>query len=145
MVGRNITEAMVREALRPQVRELADHIGLERAMRLVETLGGLPTYVPHIVAPDSSICQLIDQDLAEALAPIYGGDYLQLPLSRRAMVLWLASKGWTGARIAARLRCAQRTVQRMIAAAESGGTEGGADAPATPIPSPQLDLFASLV
>ncbi len=142
---RAITETMVREALRPQVRELADHLGLERTMRLVDTLGGLPTYVPHVVAADSSICQLIDQGLAEALAPIYGGDYLVLPLSRRAMVLWLASKGLPSARIAAKLRCGQRTVVRMIASAAGSATSSGCDEPAAPVPSPQLDLFASPV
>ncbi len=125
-VTRFINEGKVRSVLRPEVVELADTLGLDVAMDLVERLGGIPTYVPHAVTPDCTICASIPEALAHELSKTYAGEYLKLPLSRQALIFWLTMKGLSAMAIAKRLRIDTRSVHRVIATAHLA----------------QLDLFA---
>jgi len=51
---------------------------------------------------------------AQALIVGCGGDVLDVPIARRHVVLWLAAKGWSVTRIAARLHMTAGSVRRYI-------------------------------
>ncbi len=67
------------ELLPPFARELADLIGLNPLLKLVEVRGGLPLYVPEKITKHHALANLIGIKAAKKLTEAYGGDSITIP------------------------------------------------------------------
>jgi len=108
--------------------KLIDLLGAEAAQRLVAARGGGVVYVP---APESvayaALAKTIGADAARKLCYEYGGLRVMLPRFLRSVlterVEAMTRAGMSAAAIARELRCTQRHVVRVrAAAAKSGGS-----------------------
>ena len=68
------------ELLPPLVAELAEVVGHDAAMRLVERYGGWRLYVPATLGDDHELVALIGRAAADRLVERYATDALWLPL-----------------------------------------------------------------
>ncbi|MBX3506863.1 MAG: hypothetical protein KF895_15390 [Parvibaculum sp.] len=66
--------------LPPQLRELAELIGVEAALALADAVGGTRTYFPKSVGDDHWLLKTLGSEAAAAICNRYGGNYLTLPL-----------------------------------------------------------------
>ena len=71
------------ELLPPLVAEVADVVGHDAAMRLVERYGGWRLYVPATLGDDHELVAIIGRAAADRLVERYATDTLWLPLCRR--------------------------------------------------------------
>jgi hypothetical protein len=61
------------------LEELAEAIGEEAALRLLETRGGTRVYIPHQPKATDSLAASIGLSAAIGLSQIYGGDRIEVP------------------------------------------------------------------
>jgi len=103
-------------ALPAVLAEIADHAGREAALAIALAHGGRSWRVP--VCEDSleghKLVELIGARHAAALIAGCGNHVLEVPLARRAVVAWLAGRGFAVSQIAAQLRISRRTARRYI-------------------------------
>ncbi|WP_419737792.1 hypothetical protein [Ruegeria sp.] len=94
--------------------EIADHAGREAALAIALEHGGQSWRVPaRDQSPDGqALIALLGHAPAQALMQGCGGHVLEVPLARRAVVLWLAGRGMGTGEIARALRIATGTVRR---------------------------------
>ena len=104
------------ETMPEGLAEIADHGGLEAALAIALAHGGRPWRVPahRDSEPGRELVELVGTEAAQALIAGCGGDVLDVPIARRHVVLWLAAKGWSVTRIAARLHMTAGSVRRYI-------------------------------
>ncbi len=107
------------------VARLADLIGLEAALALVEAYGGTRVYIPH--EPTEWLADLVGEAAAAILCGTRSGENLEVPLGRQWRVLVYKAQGLSRSAIARRLVCTESAVGRILRA--NGLTR------------PQLDLF----
>lgn len=100
-------------SLPPPPAELAfltDRIGAEMTLRLIEQHGGTRLHVAKAPTPGSKLARDIGHDAALALAKVWGGDYLKVPLAREWRARVYQSRGGSYAKIARRLGVTEGTV-----------------------------------
>lgn len=112
----------------PDVRRLAEIIGLPATLALVERYAGTRLYVPQDPA-GTELEAVVGPDAARALASRYGRDRLIPPVARRWRVLTYRERGLSYRAIALRVGCTENNVHRILM--DAGRT------------TPQLDLFGS--
>ncbi len=109
------------DALPPKAREIAEVIGLDALMRLVEHYGGTRIRVHTAPRPDSDLAHCLGPEAyRRALQQTYQTEYLDVPLlhtSREALltaeVLAARARGETVPEIARRHRIPLRRVYRI--------------------------------
>ena len=69
--------------LPPLIRDMAECIGLEAALKVATYRPGRRCYFPATPGADHPIAQLIGHSAALRLCTVYGGDYLHMPSLRR--------------------------------------------------------------
>ncbi|MBC6416251.1 MAG: hypothetical protein GDA47_00270 [Rhodospirillales bacterium] len=94
--------------------EIAAHAGADAALALAARYGGRTWRVPKSLDDDAgaALTELAGGEAAAALIGALGGYSLEIPLARRAVAGWLASRGHGTAEIARRLKIAYRTARR---------------------------------
>ncbi|KAB2888398.1 MAG: hypothetical protein F9K32_16620 [Desulfobulbaceae bacterium] len=140
MAERRITTTDVMAELTPELQRLADQIGLEDVMRLLDAKGGTSVYVPHNPEPSSTLCGIVSASAAATLAAIMPGVHFGLPACRSARVLWWATRDLSAADLALKFAMRQRSVHRILARVPTGASR---DENGQPPQSPQLDMFRS--
>lgn len=125
--------------------EMADHIGAYATLRLIEVFGGQPVYIPY-KDQLSPFTGLLGVDTARHIAQIYGGNRLQLPVgkaallrARRGPIVAAARAKTLSMRDAAAILGTSTTYMAHLVNATDEGAPS--DAPARRS-SDQLDLFS---
>ena len=108
-----MTLAFERPAL-AAVDEMANAIGVDKTLILIDRIGGGRQFFPKNPRPDSLVVRLIGLEDALKLADLYRGDRPYIPLSKRSLILRLRAQRLTVTEIARRLRCSERTVFNTI-------------------------------
>lgn len=67
----------------PQLRHLAELIGMPTALRLCQARPGLRIYVPRKPRADHELCKLLGRESFQALCESHGGDLLEVPKATR--------------------------------------------------------------
>ena len=96
------------------VDEMANAIGVDKTLILIERIGGGRQFFPKNPRPDSLVVRLIGIEDALKLAHLYRGDRPYIPLSKRSLIHCLRTQGLKVTEIARRLRCSERTVFNTI-------------------------------
>jgi hypothetical protein len=106
----------------PMLEELAEAIGEESLLRLLETRGGMRVYIPHQPKASDSLAASIGLSAAIGLSQIYGGDRIEVPnpTPRKVRILELRSHGLSIDAIAHQLGCTRRRVFQVLADAHAG-------------------------
>lgn len=60
--------------------QLAEKAGFDAAVRLMVALGGQRLYVPRKMRPGSPFYEPLGRDAARALAELFGGEHIEVPL-----------------------------------------------------------------
>ncbi|MGH8012834.1 MAG: helix-turn-helix domain-containing protein [Candidatus Binataceae bacterium] len=104
------------------LRELADLIGEEAALKLVAAFAGTRLYIPHLPQADEVLAQTIGVEAARKLAAAYGGDRVDVPnpTPRRLRIVELRSSGLSVDAIARALGCTRRRVFQVLAEVREG-------------------------
>lgn len=117
---------MSADAWPPILREVADVVGEEDALRLARACGGVETRVPRDHAAHHIWRSAVGAGSFAKLVHVFGGRLVSLPRGlhvasprRRAEVLELHASGRTAREIALRLGLTERHVRRLLAAAKS--------------------------
>lgn len=117
--------------------EIAAIIGEAKALELSKLRGGRALYVPspQRLGPNTPVVELLGHAAAEALAQRFGGNNIVVPLSqgKRARVWELREGGWSISRIAAEMRCHERTVYNILAGPRPRGLGAPAEADDPPL------------
>lgn len=124
------------DLLPPVARDLAELLGLDAALALVERWGGTPLWVQRQPWPE--LVQAIGREAAETLCATYTLERIDVPRCVRSMravrdraILEASSEGISGAQLA----LAHGLTRRQITNIRRGGRHAAAD--------PQPDLFPS--
>ncbi len=127
------------------LKPLADLVGLEGLLRLLETRGGTRLHVPHSLDRSELVGEL-GAETATALVEAHGGTRIKIPLGREWRIQVYHGRGASYTEIAVRLGLTEDGVWRSLKA--SGLTASGLIAPSRrretrPIePSRQYDLLS---
>lgn len=111
--------------LPPSAREIADVVGLEGLVALVEWRGGTTIFVPVECGAGCELAEVMGMDGAQALVDTYAGSRLTLPLlhGHQTALKWAAARamaadGKSRWQIARALGTTERNVYRMLAGAD---------------------------
>ena len=97
-------------------------IGEDATLRLVETHGGIRTYVPRTVSAKSALAQSIGVEAARGLSREFGGMKIHPPMVKRWRALVLRQRdGLSYSEIARRLSVDDTTVYKWL---NAGGLIG---------------------
>jgi hypothetical protein len=122
--------------------DIADLVGWDAAVALSGRFGGTRLYLPRAPRDGSQIALVVGLDPARQIGEAFGGEYLRVPLrvGKHARILALHRQGKSVRLIALELNCADRTVERVLAA---GTAADIVDTGRGPKDDPrQLDMFA---
>lgn len=116
------TEAFRQSELRdwpPAMRSVAQTIGVEGALLIVQHLGGLEYYVPKSATEAHPLVQLLGMQRFVALAGRHGGSRIIVPRDlgtnvAKGRILTLAEQGLDQRTIARRVGVTQRYVRRVL-------------------------------
>lgn len=97
-----------------EIAWIADVIGTQATLRLIEAHGGTAIYVPHEVNQGSSLARSIGLEAARQMAAEWGGTRLKVPLCKiwRVQVMHAERKSY--AEIARALGTTETSVWRML-------------------------------
>lgn len=116
------------------LREVAEVVGEEDALRLARACGGVEMVVPRDHAANHPWRSALGASSFAKLVHVFGGRSVSLPrgtfvasLQRRADVLALHATGKTARDIALRLELTERHVRRIIAAAKQADGKAADD------------------
>lgn len=104
-----------RRAISETFREIVEIVGLDPAIALAETFGGLMVYVPSNPSEDSEIVGVISREQAILLGQKFGGTRLYIPKQTDFLIAHLHQNGWAPRDIARRLRLSERAVYQNLA------------------------------
>ncbi|HSV28622.1 MAG TPA: helix-turn-helix domain-containing protein [Candidatus Omnitrophota bacterium] len=100
--------------------DLVAAIGEAKTLALSKDRGGRGLYIPSLarLGPSSPVVQLLGVEAAEALARLWPGETIDIPLTqgKRARVWELREGGRSISAIAKEMRCHERTVYNILAA-----------------------------
>lgn len=80
--GVTLLEQHARDHMPDLLREVADLIGTEAALRLAKRFGGRSLYIPQSPGPTSDLAACIGLEAAQALGRCYGHEDIVLPMGR---------------------------------------------------------------
>lgn len=89
-------------------------MGEDGYLDLVEACGGQVTYIPKS-AKNTELAKLVGEDLAIILAQHYGGEHLDIPLSRPFRAKAFHARGKTVKWISQHLLMSERHVYKVLA------------------------------
>lgn len=102
------------------LREIADEIDVDTALKLARARGGRSVYVPKKPEPNSELSLIVGHAEARAISALIGYGDLRVPAGpargqagRRERVEAMLRQGFSHAQIADRVDVAQRTVERI--------------------------------
>ena len=105
--------------LPPLLSEIAEATSVGAAMKLVSDFGGTRVYVPRKPPKNSPLTKSVGARNAAAIARLYGGEHLEVPLlsaASRARAIeataQLLGQGYSHEQVARKLRIHRKTVQR---------------------------------
>ncbi len=110
------------DLLPDSAREIADAVGLDAAMRLIDAYGGSMLYVPK--EPTAELRQIMGAAAAATFCDLFyaGSDRLSLPRCARAMravlhrqICAAYNQGATAGELARHYRCTERWVFEILA------------------------------
>lgn len=112
-------------ALRPpaELSALADIIGAEPTLALIEAHGGTNFYVPK-TRPNAEMIALLGEAPASALVRMIGGNRIKVPLAKRWRCLIYRQRGLTYRAIALKLNITEDVVHRWLQAAQMTRPQG---------------------
>lgn len=90
-------------------------LGDEGFVLLCQELGGTRLYVPHKLADDHEIVQIVGRDAADKLSRELARAQIRVPLARRERALYWRMKGLSAARIARKLGMTETGVDKLFA------------------------------
>lgn len=101
------------------LREVAEVIGRDAALRLAQECGGVLIYVPTEVHPEHPWCIAVGEEAFAKLAHAFGGQRIDLPRGSfirlaKAQILEMAAQGMSTRAIAMKLHVTQRHVRRVL-------------------------------
>ena len=140
-------DAITIDDLSPLLRDLAEQIGLEDALRFLRAFPGRAVNVPTKLEEDHFLIDRLGVELAGRILDIYGGQYVQVPrgslvqrnlAKRQAYKDWLSGQ-YTYSDLAERYEVHVRTIYNWVREWESHQPRL-ASTPQTPCQ--QLVLFA---
>jgi hypothetical protein len=119
--------------------KLADLIGEDATLRLVEHFGGTRLPIPKGTTGHSQLHELIGQEATRKLTDAYGGTYIKVPLAKFWRAQLYRERGLSYGQIATKLGCSESSVhtflrdagkvgqqpKRSAAPAPAGRTGGG--------------------
>lgn len=82
------TDQEVLDLLPDELRQIAEEIGVDAALKLVGAWGGVCLYIPKVMAPDHALARLIGMAAAGKLSKLYQGERIEIPRAvgwRRAL------------------------------------------------------------
>jgi hypothetical protein len=100
-----------------ELAALADVVGAEGTLALIETHGGTRLYVPKLQA-NADMIALVGATQAEALSRAIGGNTVKVPLAKRWRCLVYRSRGLTYRQIALKLNITEDIVHRWLKRAD---------------------------
>lgn len=125
------------------VKELADAIGLADAIEVCRRWGGREAYIPVKVEPGDPLALTLGMDSARRLVKAYGGQRLQLPAERNALldlrnaaILRDAEAGVSHEQIGLRYGLTRQSIGHILRQAREGVTFAGTAAAPAPRQSP---------
>jgi Mor family transcriptional regulator len=103
------------------LREIAERIGLDGALKLITTYGGTRIYVPKQINPGHSLALLLGEDAAAELANFCGGrEHFDIPKAQIAICALRDEKiradrsaGHTVAELARRYNLTERRIRHI--------------------------------
>lgn len=110
------------DLLPPSARELAEVIGLDATLALIEHYGGTRLYVPEHIGADHPLARAIGMQAAHTLVEHYARDSIDVPRAWRAaravlyrQIVAAYTDGATAASLARRHRCTERWIYEIVA------------------------------
>jgi hypothetical protein len=100
-----------------EIAWIADLVGAEATLRLIEEHGGTRLYVPKEPNQGTPLARLVGIAGANAMAARYGGDFIKVPLARNWRVRLYRGRGDTYTAIARRLGITESQVSKILTAA----------------------------
>lgn len=104
-----------------RLREIAQVIGRDLALKLAAECGGIVTYIPNRVHAEHAWCKAVGEVAFAQLVDAYGGQRIDLPLGShinrvvlKTEIIELAEQGLSVRAIAVRLRTTMRHVRRVL-------------------------------
>lgn len=108
------------------VSDLAEHLGVDSALRIVATLGGCTIHVPKTISEGHFLHFELGREIAQALAREYGNSKLEIPRCAVALrdvrdkaILRRWSEGATANALALEFKLTERHVRSIISAARA--------------------------
>jgi hypothetical protein len=99
----------------PSLQPLVDILGLDLAIELVETAGGMRLYIPRAPDPEGTLAGKVGPVAAAMLAEAMPGDRLDVPVARAFMARYLRDRrGMSIGAIAGLLKVHERSVYRLL-------------------------------
>lgn len=74
-----LVETVNRDLLPESLQDLADVIGLENTIKLIDRFPGISLYIPHKTTDSHVLVTVIGEASAEALCDAFGGNEVRLP------------------------------------------------------------------
>ncbi len=101
------------------LRGIAQSIGVDGAMSLVEHLGGLEYYIPVQATEDHELARVLGMSLFQRLARSHGGQRIAIPRdpyasAAKGQIMTLAEQGIDARTIARQVGVTQRYVRRVL-------------------------------
>jgi hypothetical protein len=101
------------------MQELAEKIGLEAVLKLVEVRGGRRVTVPKVASNESWLFRLVGENSCVQLCQIYGGENIEIPIcnvaKQRANVAEFIHEGGSTTEAAKTFDMTLRGIRKMCA------------------------------
>lgn len=116
------TQDPAAEWLPPLVRDIADLVGLDAALAIVDHWGGVRWHVPVSVETAHELVDIIGDDAADTFIRVYSGERIDVPRclqamieTRRAMLYEDYDRGLKPPELARKYHCTERWVWALLA------------------------------
>lgn len=105
-----------------ELARIADVIGAEPTLALIEAHGGTRLYVPHALTPGHKLIKLLGREAAQRLVAQHGGARLAVPLCKWWVARCYRARGDSIIKIARRLNASERAVWGYLRGEARGRT-----------------------
>lgn len=132
------TDLEILDLLPDELRQIAQEIGVDAALKLVVARGGVGLYVPMAMTPDHPIARLIGMEAAGKLSKRYQGERIEIPRAvgwRRALrdaLIYQQSKTQSQSQLAIRHGLTVRSIRSVLSRVKARVGSDKRDATDTP-------------